>query len=184
VVDQYRDPNGVQQWEGKFTTRNAAQKRLNEVLGQIDKGTYARPSSVTFEKFAEDWLGAHRQIRGSTESGYCSIIYRQLIPRLGSVAVSALRFDHIDAAVSGMIEDELSPKTIHNAVTLLRTILAGRKGPSAVRRGLAFQDPTLGLELPPLESRQTCYPDIATKERCKAATDCSESQRFRHESRL
>jgi integrase len=154
----YRDPSGVQQWEGRFKTRSAGQRRLNEVLGEIDKGTYARPSSVTFEKFAEDWLTARRQIRGSTESGYGSIISRQLVPRLGPVAVSALRFDHIDAAVSGMIEDELSPKTIHNAVTLLRTILAGRRGPSAIRRGLAFHDPTLGLELPPLESRQITPP--------------------------
>jgi integrase len=154
----YRDPAGIQRWEGKFKNRSDAQRRLNEVLGQIDKGTYARPSSVTFEKFAEDWLAARRQIRGSTESGYGSIINRQLIPRLGSITVAALRFDHIDAAVSGMIEDELSPKTIHNAVTLLRTILAGRKGPSALRRGLAFQDPTLGLELPPLESRQITPP--------------------------
>jgi integrase len=154
----YRDPAGIQRWEGKFKTRSAAQQRLNEVLGQIDKGTYARPSSVTFEKFAEDWLAGRRQIRGSTESGYGSIINRQLVPRLGSIAVAALRFDHIDAAVSGMIEDELSAKTIHNAVTLLRTILAGRKGPSAIRRGLAFQDPTLGLELPPLETRQITPP--------------------------
>jgi hypothetical protein len=127
----YRDPSGIQHWEGKFKTKNAARARLNEVVGEIDKGTYTRPSSVSFDKFAEDWLGARRQIRGSTESGYGSLINRQLIPRLGSIPVAALRFDHIDAVVSGMIEDELSSKTIHNAVTLLRTILAGRKGPSA-----------------------------------------------------
>ena len=40
-----------------------------------------------------------------------------------------------------MIEDELSPKTIHNAVTLLRTILTGRKGPSAVRRVHFVREP-------------------------------------------
>ena len=154
----YRDPAGIQQWEGKFKKRTEAQARLNEVLGAIDKGTYARPSSVTFEKFAEDWLAGRRQIRGSTESGYGSIINKQLVPRLGAIAVSALRFDHIDAAVSGMIEDELSSKTIHNTVTLLRTMLAGKRGPSAVRRGVAFHDPTLGLELPPLESRQITPP--------------------------
>ena len=66
----YRDPTGAQQWEGKFKKRSEAQARLNEILGAIDKGTYARPSSVTFEKFAEDWLAGRRQIRGSTESGY------------------------------------------------------------------------------------------------------------------
>jgi integrase len=72
--------------------------------------------------------------------------------------ISLLRFEHIDTAVNGMIEDELSPKTIHNAVTLLRTVLAGRKGPSAIRRGLALHDPTLGLELPPLGSTQVIPP--------------------------
>lgn len=35
---------------------------------------------------------------------------------------------------------------------------AGKRGPSAMRRGFAFQDPTLGLELPPLESRQITPP--------------------------
>jgi integrase len=154
----YRDLVGLLQWEGKFKTKSAAKSRLNEVLTQIDKGTYTRPSALSFERFAEEWLSGRRQIRGSTESGYGSLINAQLIPRLGSVSVSALRFEHIDAAVSGMIDDELKSKTIHNAVTLLRTMLAGRKGPSAVRRRLAFADPTLGLELPPLESRQVIPP--------------------------
>lgn len=153
----YRDPSGGQRWEGKFKTRHEAQKRLNEVLGEIDKGVYSRPSSVTFEKFAEDWLAGRRQIRGSTESGYGSIINRQLVPRLGSVPVSELRFEHVDAAVSGMIEDELSSKTIHNTVTLLRTILAGRKGTSALLRGVAFRDATLGLELPPLTAGRSYH---------------------------
>jgi len=80
---RYRDPSGVLLWEGKFKTRHAAQTRLNEVLGEIDKGIFTRRSSVTFEKFAEDWLAGRRQIRGSTEAGYGSIINRQLVPRLG-----------------------------------------------------------------------------------------------------
>jgi integrase len=154
----YRDPDCQLRWEGKFRTRRDAQRRLNEVLSEIDKGTYSRPSATTFEQFAESWISGRRQIRGSTESGYGSIIRKQLVPRLGSFVVSALRFEHVEAAVSGMIEEELSPKTIHNGVTLLRTMLAGRKGPSALRRGLIFADPTLGLELPPLESRQVIPP--------------------------
>jgi integrase len=154
----YRDPDGLLRWEGKFATKGEGQRRLNEVLGEIDKGIYARPSSMTFEQFAENWLAGRRKIRGSTESGYGSLIKRQLIPRLSSVLLAALKLDHIDAVVSGTLEDELSSKTIHNAVTLLRTMLAGRTGPSAVRRGLMFRDPTLGLELPPLETRQVIPP--------------------------
>jgi len=154
----YRDQDGHQRWEGKFETRSAAQCRLTEVLGQINRGVFKHPESVTFEQFASTWLVSRRQIRGSTESGYGSIINRQLVPRLGTIDVSGISFEHVDAAVSGMIEDELSPKTIHNAITLLRTMLAGRKGPSAMRRRLSFVDPTLGLELPPLESREVTPP--------------------------
>jgi integrase len=154
----YRDGDGNPRWEGKFRNRTDAQRRLNSVLGEIDKGTYTRPSSLTFEQFSKEWLGARRQLRGSTESGYGSLIKSQLIPRLGSLTVSQVRFEHIDAAVSGMVEDELAPKTIHNAVMLLRNMLAGRKGPSAFRRGLAFADPTLGVKLPPLEYRQIVPP--------------------------
>jgi hypothetical protein len=58
--------------------------------------------------------------------------------------VETERFEHVDAAVRGMIEDELSSKTIHNTVTLLRTMLAGKRGTSALRRGFAFHDPTMG----------------------------------------
>src|SRR5258708_1288317 len=151
----YRGPSGAQQWEGKFKKSKDAEKRLTEVLGAIDKGSYTRPSSVTFEKFAEDWLAGRRKIRGSTESGYGSLINAQLVPRLGTIAVSALRFDHIDAAVSGMIEDELSSKTQRRDATLHNS---RRQERPKRRRGMALLDPTLGLELPPLESRQVTPP--------------------------
>jgi hypothetical protein len=39
----YRDPTGIQQWEGKFKKRTEAQARLNEVLGAIDKGPSRDP---------------------------------------------------------------------------------------------------------------------------------------------
>jgi integrase len=154
----YRDMEGKLRWEGKFRTKSNAQTRLSEVLNEIDKGTYTRPSSLSFEQFAREWLLGRRQIRGSTEAAYSSLIDKQLIPRLGAIKVSRLRFEHIDAAVSGMIEDELASKTIHNAVMLLRSMLAGRKGPTAFRRGLAFADSTLGVKLPPIEYCQIVPP--------------------------
>jgi integrase len=154
----YRDTEGKLRWEGKFRTKGNAQTRLSEVLNEVDKGTYSRPSSLSFEQFAKEWLLRRRQLRGSTEAGYSSLTDKQLIPRLGSMKVSRVRFEDIDAAVSGMIEDELASKTIHNAVMLLRNMLAGREGPSAFRRGLAFADSTLGVKLPPLEYRQIVPP--------------------------
>src|SRR5439155_6580416 len=60
--------------------------------------------------------------------------------------------------VSGMVEDELAPKTIRNAVTLLRTILAGKQAGSASVRGLLIKDPTLGVELPLLDAAEIIPP--------------------------
>jgi hypothetical protein len=91
-------------------------------------------------------LFANAQFSAQTTSGW--VPFRFADPR----------FEHVNAAVSGIIEDELSPKTIHNAVTLLRTILTGKQGPSALRRGVAFRDSALGIELPPLQSRQITPP--------------------------
>jgi hypothetical protein len=63
--------------EGNFRTKSNAQARLSGVLNEIDKGTYTLPSSLSFEQFAREWLLGRRQIRGSTEAGYSSLIDKQ-----------------------------------------------------------------------------------------------------------
>ena len=155
----YRDPDGQLRWEGKFATKGDGQRRLNEVLGQIDKGVYARPTSMTFEQFAENWLVGRRKIRGSTESGYGSLIKRQLSPAPRVRYVSP-RFAWSISSCGGigMIEDELSSKTIHNCRDLYSVpMLAGKKAVCRAASSL-FRDPTLGLELPPLTASQITPP--------------------------
>jgi hypothetical protein len=43
----YRDTDVKLRWEGKFRTKSNAQTRLSEVLNEIDKVTYSRPSSLS-----------------------------------------------------------------------------------------------------------------------------------------
>jgi integrase len=97
-------------------------------------------------------------LRGGTEAGYASLINNQLIPHLGKIRVARLRFEHVEAAVGGMVEDQLAPKTIRNAVMLLKTMLWGRKGRAAFRRGLVIVNPTFGVRLPSVAQRQTVPP--------------------------
>ena len=123
---------------GEIQDEEPCANALSEVLNEIDEGTYMRPSSLSFQKFAKAWLLGRRQIRGSTEAGYNSPVDKELVSRLGSLKARASWFEDVDAAVSGMIEDELASKTIDNAIMLLRNMLAGRKGPSAFRRGVSF----------------------------------------------
>lgn len=154
---KYRDQFNEQQWEGKFPTKGAAQTRLNEVLPDVDSGAYTPKTAITFETFAKQWLASRLRVRGSTASGYGSIIKRQLVPRLGKFRVGALQLEHIQRLVREMVDAESSTKTIHNTVTLLRTMLAGDRG-SAKRLGYIGHDPTAGLELPELIKPQVIPP--------------------------
>jgi integrase len=155
---KYRTATGKQVFKGGFATKTKASEYLKDMVEKIDRGVYVERTPITFEKFSEQWLTGRRKIRGSTESGYGSIIRAQLVPRFGTVRLSDLQLEHLQQAVSGMIEDELSAKTIHNAATLLRTMLAGSSGASAQRRGWIGADPTLGLELPALETKEIIPP--------------------------
>ncbi|HEV8041705.1 MAG TPA: tyrosine-type recombinase/integrase [Bryobacteraceae bacterium] len=156
---KYRTTTGKQVFKGGFPTKAKAQEHLNEVLSQIDKGIYIERKPITFENFAGKWLDGRRRIRGATESAYGSMIRRQLVPSLGAYRIGDLQLGHIQQLVSVIIEDdELSVKYLHNTVTLLRTMLVGRKGASAMRLGYIDHDPTLGLELPPLATREIVPP--------------------------
>jgi integrase len=156
---KYRTADGKQVFKSGFSTKELAQRELNRVLSEIDSGEYVERKPITVAKFAEQWLAGRRRIRGSTESGYASMIAKQIVPRIGLRRLVDLRLSHFQGMVSGMLEDGLSAKTIHNVVTLLRSMLAGPKGSaSAVRLGYLKQDPTAGLELPRLESNEIIPP--------------------------
>lgn len=106
-----RAGRGKLQWEGKFKTKGDAQRRLNATQGEMESGADTLPRSTTFEQFARDWLASRKLLRGGTEAGYASLINNQLIPHPGMIRVARLRFEHVEAAVGGMVEDQLAPKS-------------------------------------------------------------------------
>jgi integrase len=121
--------------------------RLHEVLNDINKGDYVEPKKITFQVFAEAWINERLSIRGSTASAYGSIIRQHLLPGLGVLQVHEIRLDHVQALISGLTKS-VSVKTLHNSITLLRVMLVGKKGASAIKRGYIRHDPTKGVELP------------------------------------
>jgi integrase len=152
---KYRGPDGKQKMQGSapghgFRTEAEAKERLHEVLNDINKGNYLEPKRITLAFFAEQWIRDRISIRGSTASAYGSLIHQHLIPYLGTLNVQAIRLDTVQALVSEL-DNDLSVKSLHNAITLLRSMLVGKKGPSAIKLGYIRHDPTIGVELPPLD---------------------------------
>jgi len=129
----YRDGDENLRWEGKFNSRTDAQRRLTSVLAEIDKGTYTRPSSLTFGAILQGMASrATSDPRALRSPGYGSLIKSQLIPRLGSLTVSHIRFEHIDAAVSGMVEDDWPQRRFTRCHAAPETCSLADRDPSAL----------------------------------------------------
>jgi len=144
---KYRTPEGKQKWESGFDTKAQAQTRLNALLQEINQGVYIEPKTMTFGEFAEEWLQSRSSIRGSTLSAYSSIVRQRLIPFFGKTHLSEISFEQVQRFVNTLSAD-VSPKTIHNILILLRVMLTGKRGASAIKRGFLRGDPTKGVELP------------------------------------
>lgn len=144
---KYRTPEGKQKWESGFETKAKAQTRLNELLRDIGKGDYIEPKTMTFGQFADQWIESRSSIRGSTLSAYASLIRQRLKPFFGSMRLSEIGYDQVQR-FADELSAAMSPKTVHNALILLRVMLAGKRGGSAIKRGFLRSDPTKGVELP------------------------------------
>jgi integrase len=149
----FRDKQGKQKWIGEkpghgFKTHGEARRRLNEILVEIDRGSYVNPKGGSFAQFAEEWLAGRLSIEGGTLSAYASIIRKHLIPSLGELEVAEIELHHVQNLATALA-GRLSSKTIGNIMTLLNTMLDGKFGQSAVKVGYIRHNPAKGIELPP-----------------------------------
>src|SRR5262249_5622799 len=140
-----------------FPSEAEAITRLNGIMNEIYRGEFVDHKEITFAEFAEDYLLKRLSIRGSTSCSYASMIRRHLIPYFGSVKLGEIRLDLIQSFVNQFGEN-CSVKTLHNIMTLLKVMLVGSKGSSAIKQGYIHHDPTRGVELPPLDQRSVVPP--------------------------
>jgi integrase len=153
----YRMPSGKQKYQRGFSSQSDALKRLNEILSELYSGEYIEEKKTTFAEFAEDYVQKRLSIRGSTSASYASMIRRHFIPFFGKINVNEIQLQTIQSFIREY-EGQVSNKTLHNLVTLLKVMLVSGKGSSAIKQGYLRHDPTLGLELPRLEIRTIVPP--------------------------
>jgi len=76
---------------------------------------------VTFREYAREWLASYvrNNNRLSERKGKASILHRHLFPHLGDLPLREIQRGHIEAYKTSKLEEELSPKTINNHLTVL-----------------------------------------------------------------
>jgi len=146
VVELGRDERGKRvQIFRDAKTKKAARQILQKLLRELDDGTYIAPSDLTVAEYLESWLAdvVRHQVGARTHDRYKGIVRKHLIPRLGSVKLSALRPDQVQRCYADLLDAGLSPASVHKVHVVLHGSLR-----QAVRLRLIQRNPSDDLVLP------------------------------------
>ena len=142
-----------QQWLSVKGTKKEAEKRLSDVLHQLDTGTFMKPGKTTLGEFLERWLKdyAWTNLAPRTAEGYEHIIRRHLIPSLGNITLTQLKPEHLQRYYSEKLSEgrcdrkgALSSTTVRHHHMALHTAMY-----SAVKWGLLPKNPADAVSPPP-----------------------------------
>lgn len=159
-VELPRDANGKrrQRRETIFGTKAEAQRRLRDLLREVETGGYADSSRITVAELAERWLdAAENRVGAKTHRFYAAHIRLYVTPSLGSLRAESLRPAHIESALAawahGPRKDRergfVSPRTIAHVFNTLRTLLRW-----SVKMGALVRNPADAVEPPRYERKE------------------------------
>ena len=159
-VELSRDARGHRQRRRETFrgTKAEAQRRLRDLLREVETGGYADAARATIAQLAERWLEAtQHRVGHRTFAGYRSHARLYIVPRLGTLRCESLRPAHIESAlaawaISGRNDREkgrLSQRTVAHIFNTLRTMCRW-----AVKMGLLVRNPVDAIESPRVERHE------------------------------
>ena len=134
-----------QQWVSVKGTKKEAEKRLAELLHQIDTGTFMKPGKTTLAEYLGRWLKDYvwPNLAPRTAEGYQYITRIHLIPCLGNILLTQLKPEHLQKYYSEKLlhgrwdnKGGLSPRSVRHHHMVLHCALQ-----SAVKWGLIQRNP-------------------------------------------
>jgi len=139
-----------QQWISVKGTKKVAEKRLAEMLHQLDTGMFMKPGKITLADYLKQWLKDYcwANLAPRTAEGYESIVHCHLIPSLGQIPLTQLKPEHLQHVYSNKLAAELSHRTVRYIHVTLHKALQ-----DAVRLGIIVRNPADAVK-PPKVQRQ------------------------------
>jgi Site-specific recombinase XerD len=177
TVDLGRDPGTGKRRQATRTTHNKreAEALLVQLLHERDSGLERPTGRQTVMQYLERWLDDYVavSVAPSTASHYRDIVRRRIIPALGSVELTALRPQQIQAFYSRLLREGradgtggLSPKSVLRFHQVLHAALH-----HAVRWQLVARNPADAVEPPRAARRELSMISAADVSRLLAAAD-------------
>jgi integrase len=133
------------QWVSVKGTKKDAEKRLSELLHQLDTGTFMKPNKTTVGEYLRRWLEDYvkPQLSPRGSERYESIVRVHLIPNLGNIPLTHLKPEHIQKHYSTMQNKGLSALTVRYHHTVIHKALQ-----TAIKWGLLNRNAADGVDVP------------------------------------
>ena len=134
-----------QQWVSVKGTKKDAEKKLAELLHQLDTGTFMKPGKTKLADYLERWLQDYVKpnLAPRTSEGYEYITRIHLVPCLGNITLTQLKPEHLqryysDRLTRGRVDGRggLSPRTVRHHHMALHCALQ-----NAAKWGLIQRNP-------------------------------------------
>jgi len=133
------------QWVSVKGSKKEAEKRLSEILHELDTGTFMLPGKTTLAEYLEKWLSDYAKPNLSPRGyeRYESIARVHLIPGLGGILLTQLRPEHLQKHYTTKLNNGLSALTVRYHHTVIHKALA-----TAIKWGLVNRNVADGVDVP------------------------------------
>jgi len=133
------------QWTTVKGTKKETEKRLSELLHQLDNGTFMKPGKTTLAEYLERWLSNYAKPNLSPRGfeRYQGIITKYLIPDFGSITLTQLRPEHLQKHYTTKLNEGLSAGTVRYHHAVIHKALQ-----TAVKWGLINRNVADGVDVP------------------------------------
>src|SRR5690625_1706121 len=128
VIDIGRDPVTKKRRQKRvsgFTSEKKARAEMNEMIVDLNRGTYVEPTNETFEKYIDDWLN-HKEMRvaTSTYEHYKSYVNNHIKPSLGHHKMQDLKPMILQEFYDSLLRNShLSKRSVHHIHRIINNCL-------------------------------------------------------------
>jgi len=140
-----------QQWVTVRGTKKDAERRLSELLNQLDSGTFVKPRKITVGEYLQQWLADYAELHCSpkTIESYRQVINSHLNPELGNIRLVELEARHLQTMFAKKRDSGLSARTVRYLYSLMSQVLR-----YAVKQGILNRNVAENTEPPKIEHRE------------------------------
>jgi integrase len=151
-----------QQWVSVKGIKKDAEKRLAELLHQLDTGVYLNPGRTTVTEYFARWLSDYAKPNLSPRGfeRYSGIVYKHILPAFGRMQLIHLKPEHLQKCYTESLNAGLNPQTVRHLHGVIHIALQ-----TAVKWGLLSRNVADAVQ-PPRKTRteiQTWNEDEVTQ---------------------